>query len=161
MAPVEPHLTTSYQEIELPLDKPPTKDELLHDVTSDNKYTVSRAKMLLEDLDAGRALTQRYPYPVALWKLGDDVQWAFLGGEVVVDYALRLKGELSGRKTWIAGYSNDVPAYIPSRRVLAEGRYEGGDAMVYYGLPAHWAPEVEEMIVAEVHRQAATTKPAP
>jgi hypothetical protein len=161
MAPVEPHLTTSYQEIELPLDKPPTKDELLHDVTSDNKYTVSRAKMLLEDLDAGRALTQRYPYPVALWKLGDDVQWAFLGGEVVVDYALRLKGKLSGRKTWIAGYSNDVPAYIPSRRVLAEGRYEGGDAMVYYGLPAHWAPEVEEMIVAEVHRQAATTKPAP
>ena len=161
MPAVKSRLTMSYHEIDLPLDKPPTKDELLHDVQSDNKYTVSRAKMLLEDLDAGRALTQRYPYPIAMWKLGDDVQWAFLGGEVVVDYALRLKGELSGRKTWIAGYSNDVPAYIPSRRVLAEGRYEGGDAMVYYGLPAHWAPEVEELIVAEVHRQARpTTVPA-
>jgi hypothetical protein len=115
--------------------------------------------MLLENLDAGQALTQRYPYPIAMWKLGQDVQWAFLGGEVVVDYALRLKGELSGRKTWVAGYSNDVPAYIPSRRVLAEGGYEGGDAMVYYGLPTRWAPEVEELIVAEVHRQIQAPAP--
>ena len=45
-------------------------------------------------------------------------------------------------------------AYIPSRRVLTEGGYEGGGAMVYYGLPAPWSPEVEERIVAEVHRQA-------
>lgn len=156
---IEPRLATSYREIDLPLDKPPTKDELLRDVKSDNKYTVSRATMLLEDLDAGRALTERYPYPISVWKLGNDVQWVFLGGEVVVDYALRLKGEMSQRKTWVAGYSHDVPAYIPSRRVLAEGRYEGGDAMVYYGLPARWAPEVEEMIVTEVQRQAATTQP--
>jgi hypothetical protein len=80
---------------------------------------------------------------------------------VVVDYALRLKSELSGRKTWVAGYSHDVPAYIPSRRVLGDRQYgyEAGDAMVYYGLPTRWAPEVEELIVAEVHRQAATTHP--
>jgi hypothetical protein len=160
MSPIASRLATSYHKIDLPLDKLPTKDELLRDVKSDNKYTVSRATMLLEDLDAGRALTQRYPYPIAMWTLGGDVQWAFLGGEVVVDYALRLKNEFSGRKTWIAGYSNDVPAYIPSRRVLAEGRYEGGDAMVYYGLPTRWAPEVEELIVAEVHRQAQPTAPA-
>ena len=30
---------------------------------------------------------------------------------------------------WVAGYSNDVMAYIPSLRVLREGGYEGGDAM--------------------------------
>src|SRR5687768_8980984 len=152
MQPVDPKLSTSYAEIDLPLAKLPTKDELLRDTQSDNKYTVSRATMLLKDLDAGRGLPQTYPYPIGLWKLGD-VQWIFLGGEVVVDYALRLKGELAGRKTWVAGYSNDVPAYIPSRRVLAEGRYEGGDAMVYYGLPTKWAPEVEEQIIAEVRRQ--------
>ena len=43
-------------------------------------------------------------------------------------------------------------AYIPSLRVLKEGGYEGGGAMVYYGQPAPWAPEAEEMIVKEVHR---------
>jgi hypothetical protein len=49
-------------------------------------------------------------------------------------------------------------AYIPSRRVLVEGGYEGGGAMVYYGLPAPWAPSVEETIVAAVHKLAAQAK---
>jgi neutral ceramidase len=69
-----------------------------------------------------------------------------------VDYSLRLKKELGENGTWVAGYTNDVMAYIPSLRVLKEGGYEGGGAMVYYGLPAPWAPETEEMIVKEVHR---------
>jgi hypothetical protein len=45
-------------------------------------------------------------------------------------------------------------AYIPSRRVLGEGGYEGGGAMVYYGLPSPWSDEVEKVIVDEVKRQA-------
>jgi neutral ceramidase len=44
-------------------------------------------------------------------------------------------------------------AYIPSLRVLREGRYEGATAMVYYGLPSVWGDRVEDLIVAEVHRQ--------
>ncbi len=84
--------------------------------------------------------------------------FVFLGGEVVIDYAIRLKEELgSGRldrkNVWVAGYSNDVMAYVPSRRVLTEGGYEGGGAMIYYGLPANWSPQVEETIVEEVRRQ--------
>jgi len=38
--------------------------------------------------------------------------------------------------------------------VLQEGGYEGGGAMVYYGLPASWAPESEDLIVEEAKRQA-------
>jgi hypothetical protein len=86
--------------------------------------------------------------------LGDRVEWVFLGGEVVVDYALRLKAESGGKRTWVAGYSNDVMAYIPSRRVLEEGGYEGKTAMVYYGLPNAWTPEVEETVIAAVHALA-------
>ena len=55
----------------------------------------------------------------------------------------------------MTAYANDVMAYIPSRRVLAEGGYEGGGAMVYYGLPTVWAPEIEPMILDEVNRQLA------
>jgi hypothetical protein len=47
-----------------------------------------------------------------------------------------------------------VLAYIPSLRVLSEGGYEGGGAMVYYGLPAPWAPEVETLIIQQVLQQA-------
>ena len=76
-----------------------------------------------------------------------------LGGEVVVDYALRLKHEIDG-PVWIASYSNDVMAYIPSRRVLGEGGYEGATSMIYYGLPTSWSPTIENAIVGEVLRQA-------
>ena len=56
-----------------------------------------------------------------------------------------------GRTPWITGYANDVMAYIPSLRVLKEGGYEGGGAMVYYGLPTVWSPRVEELIVKASH----------
>lgn len=150
---VAPRLVTSYREVELPLDKLPTRTEIEADVQSTDKRVAARARMLLSQLDAGQALRPSYPYPIGVWKLGDDVQFISLGGEVVVDYALRLKSDLFGERTWVAGYSHDVMAYIPSRRVLQEGGYEGGGAMVYYGLPSIWAPEVEETIVHEVHNQ--------
>jgi neutral ceramidase len=153
LAKVESKLATSYAEIDLPLAPLPTKDDLVAQTKDVNKYIVMRAQMLLEDMAAGKPLSPTYPYPVQSWKLGSEMTWLFLGGEVVVDFPLRLKGELAGTKTWVAGYTNDVMAYIPSRRVLLEGGYEGGGAMVYYGLPTVWAPEVEAKIVAEALRQ--------
>ena len=80
-----------------------------------------------------------------------DSTWIALGGEVVVDYSLRLKQELGPQTTWVAGYANDVMAYIPSRRVWREGGYEGVGAMVYYGLPSRWDANVEETIISKIH----------
>jgi hypothetical protein len=148
MRPVAPEFSAEYAEIDLPLGKLPTREELeVEAKDAKNKYVAARAKHYLAELDAGRKLPQSYPYPIAAWQLGKEVEWLFLGGEVVVDYALRLKGERRGKQTWVAGYSNDVMAYIPSRRVLIEGGYEGGGSMVYYGLPTIWAETVEEDIV--------------
>lgn len=155
LTPISGSLTASYQEISLDLAALPTRDELTAQLGDANKYIGMRAKMLLEEIDAGKPLSQTYPYPIQLWRLGNEVQWFFLGGEVVVDFALRIKSEQQQTKTWVAGYSNDVMAYIPSRRVLTEGGYEGGGAMIYYGLPTTWAPEVENQILKEVNRQAA------
>ena len=106
--------------------------------------------MYLQRLNAGESLAGTYPYPIQVWRLGSSLILVALGGEVVVDYALRLKQELGSGSTWIAGYSNDVMAYIPSRRVLSEGGYEGGGAMVYYSLPSPWAPTIEERIIEGV-----------
>ena len=39
-------------------------------------------------------------------------------------------------------------------RVLKEGGYEGASSMIYYGLPSVWGDKVEDLIVAEVTRQA-------
>jgi len=75
----------------------------------------------------------------------------FLPGEVVVDYALRLKKEFDPARLWINAYANDVPCYIPSERILQEGGYEGGGAMIYYDRPTRFAPGVEDRIVQAVH----------
>jgi hypothetical protein len=45
-------------------------------------------------------------------------------------------------------------AYIPSRRVLNEGGYEGATAMIYYGQPTSWSEQVENQIMEEITRQA-------
>lgn len=154
MQPVTGALRTTFAEIDLPLDTLPSREQIEQNKASENRYEAARARMLLKQIDGGKPLRQTYPYPISSWSLGDDLQFVTLGGEVVVDYALRLKSELAGTKTWVAAYANDVMAYIPSRRVLGEGGYEGGGAMVYYGLPTIWSPKIENDIVNEVHRQS-------
>jgi hypothetical protein len=153
--PIAGGLKTAYSEIDLPFAEVPTRERVEADTKSEERFIASRAKKLLADLDRDGKLSLTYPYPVQTWKLGDGPTLVLLGGEVVVDYSLRLKEELGKERTWVASYANDVMAYIPSGRVLKEGGYEGAAAMVFYGLPSPWAPEVEEMIVKEVHRQAA------
>src|SRR5262249_35203995 len=110
-------------------------------------------RLLLHRIEKDGSLSGTYPYPVQTWRLGDDLTWVALGGEVVVDYSLRLKRELGRDATWVAGYTNDVMAYIPSLCVLKEGGYEGATAMIYYGQPTVWSPRVEESIVAAVREQ--------
>src|SRR5207253_2018782 len=153
MMPLHGSLATSYREIDLPFADLPTREQVVRDTMSTNPYVAARAKLLLKQIDRDGALPGTYPYPVQVWQLGKDLTFIALGGQVVVDYALRLKKEIGPMSTWVAGYSNDVMAYIPSLRVLKEGGYEAGGAMVYFGLPAAWGPKVEELIVAAVHEQ--------
>ena len=152
LTPIAGTLEVQSTQIPLALAHVPSRDEAETDAQSKDKYVAARAKYFLRLLDAGKPIPATYDYPIQVWQLGDDLTLVTLGGEVVVDYALRLKQELGRERTWVAGYTNDVMAYIPSRRVLAEGGYEGGGAMVYYGLPSPWTPAVEEDIVRAVHR---------
>jgi neutral ceramidase len=154
MQTVRGKLRTAWREIDLAFDKLPSREQLEADLKSDNVYLVRRAGPLLEKLARDGQLSQTYPYPVQVWHLGD-LQITTLGGEVVVDYAVRLKNELPGTANWIGGYCNDVMAYIPSARVLKEGGYEGETAMIYYGLPTKWSEDVEEHIVRTAKELAA------
>jgi len=154
MPVLKAELQTAYQEIAAPLDHLPTKAELEEKLKSKNKYEVAAAKLHLKQIEKDGAISKTYPYPVEVWKLGNEIDFVFLGGEVVVDYALRLKRELAGQRTWVAGYSNDVMAYIPSLRVLREGGYEGGGSNVYYGLPGLWGEPMEDMVIKAVKEMA-------
>jgi hypothetical protein len=153
MAPLDTRFAATYTEIPLAFGDLPSREQLVRDTMAKDKYIAERARLLLKRLEKEGSLSGTYPYPVQTWRFGDSLTWIALGGEVVVDYSLRLKDELGRGKTWVAGYSNDVMAYIPSLRVLKGGGYEGGGAMVYYGQPTAWSPKVEEAIVQAVHEQ--------
>jgi neutral ceramidase len=150
LQPVPDQLTTKYLEVPLGFAKLPTKADLLADEMSTDRYRASRAKLLLRQSEKA-PLPPTYAYPIHTWTVGNR-RIVFLGGEVVVDYALRIKQQFGGDSLWVAGYSNDVMAYIPSLRVLKEGGYEGGGAMLYYGLPSEWDEKVEETIIEGVKR---------
>jgi hypothetical protein len=131
----------------------PTKEKLAADSLSKQHALSKRATRLLKVLEAGDRIDDHYRYyPVQVWQLGQKLLWVSLGGEVVVDYALRLKKELTGDRTvWVTAYANDVMAYIPSVRMLKEGGYEADSSMIYYGLPSMWAAPIEDKIVGKVY----------
>ena len=145
-------LAFAFEEIPLKLSKTPTKADLEKELADKNIYIAARAKVLLKKLAETGSLSPTYPYPVQVWKLGTDIDWILLGGEVVADYSLRLKRSNGDSRTWVTAYTNDVCAYIPSLRVLKEGGYEGATSMIYYALPSPWAESVEEDIFASIAR---------
>lgn len=154
MRPLASALDMHFAETELRLAAPPSKDEFARMAAESGGYKQRWAKRLHAKLVAGQPLTRTYAYPVQVWRFGHSQQLIALGGEVVVDYALRLKKEFRSMPLWVAAYANDVMAYIPSARVLHEGGYEGKTSMVPYGLPAPWADDVEDRVMKAVRRLA-------
>lgn len=137
--------------VELPLAPPPKREEWERRAADANGWIAHHAKTQLARLDRGEALRTSVDYPVQTWAFGDDLAMVFLAGEVVVDYSLRLKRELDRSRVWIHGYANEYPCYIPSERVLREGGYEGGDAMIYFDMPSRFVPGLEQKIIDAVH----------
>jgi neutral ceramidase len=159
-APLAPGLRTSFATVTLPYEPADVRTRWRAGLDIEDVY-LRRYDALIQSIAArnGR-LPAAQAAPVQVWQFGgrpestagSALTLIALGGEPVVDYALRFAREYPDRKLWAAGYSNDVFGYLPSRRIREEGGYEGADAMVYYGRPGPFTPDVEERIVREVRR---------
>ena len=167
LAPLKGKLDCYTKDLQLHFDKLPSRDEWEARARQTN-YLGSHARLNLARLERGEKLPAKLAYKVQTWTFGDSLAMVFLPGEVVVDYSLRLKREIDSRRLWVNAYANDVPCYIPSERILKEGGYEGGDAMIYYDRPTRFAPGIEEQIVHAVHqiipatfRNHVSTEPLP
>jgi hypothetical protein len=149
-----PALQVRTESIPLPFAALPPRDDLKARSTSPDGFVARHAQSILERWPNPEDQPPDYPYPVQVALLGNQLQLIALGGEPMVDYSLRLKRELAapGRSTWVAGYSNLVHAYIPTRKVLREGGYEGTQAIIYQSLPAPFREEIEQRIVDAVQR---------
>lgn len=136
--------------IKLPFSHVPTVPELI-ELTKDKTVKGYYARLALDRVLRGDKIPAELDYPVQVWNFDNKLAMVNLAGEVVVDYSTRLKNELGAEHLWINGYSNDVPCYIASKRVIKEGGYEAESSMYYYDKPSPFAEEVEDIIVKAVH----------
>jgi neutral ceramidase len=149
MQAIRPQIAASARTVDLALS-PHTRETFAQMQSDSNVYRQRLAKAMLQQYDAGHPV-RTVLYPVQAIRLGKDVTLVALGGEVVMDYNLRLKREYPREKLIVAGYCNDVMCYIPSRRVRREGGYEAVDSMMYYGQPTPFTEDVEDSIFAALY----------
>lgn len=150
MREIPSRLKTVFEFVELPFEKTMTAEDL-RKFPNQSAHYQRWVKRMLERLEAGETFPASYPYAIQVWVLGSDQLWISMGGEPVVDYSLKF-AKLFGPTTWTNGFSHDLTAYIPSRRVWEEGGYEGG-YLGEYGLPAmRWASDIEDRVTATVRR---------
>jgi neutral ceramidase len=149
--------------------EPVTQDGLRKMLDSSDPPQRVKARFLLEALDRGQQLITSYPAPIQVIRLGNELLMVALSGEPVVDWALKIKQGAASKEqgigirtpssllpsfplVWVAGYCNDMFGYVPTRRVQAEGGYEGGRATFWSAIPAPFTDDVEDRITAAVRR---------
>jgi hypothetical protein len=160
LKPVKGPLRLALDQVDLSYQFLP-RTEIVRRLEQEKSASVARRiRTVLGQLDDG-TLPAGVPWPVQVARFGDDLVLIAIGGEVVVDYALRIKRELGGpARVWVAGYSNAGYAYIGTRRIIAEGGYEGYSANLrMMNHPGPWSSAVEETLMAKVHELWRRTMP--
>lgn len=157
LTPLTAAPTATFGEADLQIDVP-SKMELENQKNSRTVQEARRAQELLAQLEKGETIPKSYPMPIQVWHFGDQLTMVFLGGEVVVDYAHRLKRELPGKMIWVTAYANDVFGYLASERVRTEGGYEVDFSQIFYNQPGRWSTGTEETVIKQVKMLAAKTE---
>lgn len=148
-------LRTAFAAVTLPYAPAPDADAWRRKLEDGNVYVRRHAQMMLEILARDGHTMSAEQAPLHVLRIGT-LSLVAISGEVVVDYALAIKRKY-GEGTWVAGYADAVFGYLPSVRVLREGGYEGGDAMLYFGRPGPFADTVEARIMAGIDALMART----
>lgn len=159
MRPVRGPFKLAYDEVELPLQTPPTREQLEKDAGGQDIYVKLRAQAYLKRLDAGQPLPLAVKLPLAALRLGDDLTFVLMGGEVVVDYSRRIKREFAGDHPWAIGYAYEVPCYIPTTRLIKEGGYETEHSMIFYGFYGPFQVGIEDKVFSRLESLLDTLRP--
>jgi len=103
MQEVTANLKTAFGVADLPIDRP--SEMTLKQALENPRPQVKRhAENMLAIYKKQGQLPKTYPAPVQVWNFGNQLTMIFLGGEVVVDYVLRLKKEIKSDSVWVTAY---------------------------------------------------------
>jgi hypothetical protein len=152
--PLRGPLTAAFADVTIDFAPVPPREGLEKMAATNKQPQSGHAARLLKQLKEDGKIRSSYPCPVQVVRFGSDLTLVAIAGETCVDYALRLKRELAGPAVWVAGYCNDVFGYLPSLRVLREGGYEAGGAMLWGSLPGPFSETVEERVVSKILQMA-------
>jgi hypothetical protein len=161
MRPVRGGFRLAWEEVELPLVAPPGREQLEQDARSPDAHVKMRAEAYLKRLSTGQPLPASVSLPLAVLRIGNDLSFVLMGGEVVVDYARRIKRAYAADHPWTVGYAYEVPCYIPSSRLIKEGGYETESSMIYYGFYGPFRGEVEMLLFSRLDALLMRARTAP
>jgi len=145
--PVTGPLRVASETASLPFVPLPSPEILARDAASDDPPRRRKAEFILSAVKEKRPLPAEYPCPVQVLRFGNELLLIALGGEPVAEYAKILKTEFAGPVVWVAGYSNDMFGYLPTRRALAESSYEAVRAWYWSALPGPFAETASEKLL--------------
>jgi hypothetical protein len=159
--PLAGPLHAAFEEVALDFSPLPSIQALQADLQTNDPPRQRKAAFLLQAISNGQPFDNSYPCPVQVLGFGEDLLLFGLGGEPVVDYALQLRSEFAGPAVWVAGYCNDGFGYLPTRRVLREGGYEGTRSLLWSALPTPFMETTEERVIESCRRLVRAAAPKP
>ncbi|ULQ52114.1 neutral/alkaline non-lysosomal ceramidase N-terminal domain-containing protein [Flavihumibacter fluvii] len=148
MKPVLAPIRTDYNRVFLAF-QPVDLKRYQEEIRSTDRFLQRRAKLMLDAYNKGWSV-DKLSYPIQAVRFNKDFTILGLSDEVVVDYSLLYKKMFPEENLYVAGYCSDVQCYIPSKRILQEGGYEGNESMIYYGQPGPFAADVEDRVTKTV-----------
>jgi hypothetical protein len=78
--------------------------------------------------------------------------WKLVGfsRETTTDYGLKVKSFWPDKLISVAGYTNDVSSYLPTRMHIEQGVYEAKDSYFWDGMPNAFPKNTDDIILNKI-----------
>ncbi len=87
-----------------------------------------------------------FQYDVQVWKLGNRLTIFGMEGEVCSPWGPMLRPMARTEQAMVVGYANGTGSYIPDKRIVREGGYEGLTSQRAYFLPGPFTENIDSEI---------------
>ena len=102
--------------------------------------------------------SESFRYDVQVWKLGNCLTVFGMEGEICSPWGPMLRAMAPTEQAMVIGYTNGTSSYIPDKRIVQEGGYEGLTSQNAYFLPAPFTENIDSEIREIVTRAINTVK---
>jgi neutral ceramidase len=90
--------------------------------------------------------SESFRYDVQIWKLGNQLMIFGMEGEICSPWGPMLREMAPTEQAMVIGYANGTSSYIPDKRIVREGGYEGLTSQQAYFLPAPFTENIDSEI---------------